>query len=114
MSVEGEAAAPEQPQVTQVEQTVKETPPAAPAVKKKRPLLASFLSFLAPGIGQYYNDQWQKALILLAAYFILGVIAVYFMLQTLGVFLVPVLIVIWLFSIYDAFREAKKINRAVA
>jgi TM2 domain-containing membrane protein YozV len=98
MSPEGETAVPE--------------PQTVPVKKRKRPLLASFLSFLAPGIGQYYNDQWKKALLLLVAYFAIGVIAIYLMLQTIGIFLLPILALIWLFGIVDAFIQARKINRA--
>jgi hypothetical protein len=102
----------EQPSASPVQPAAAAEPAIARPKKRKRPLLASFLSFLAPGIGQYYNDQWIKALVLLVAYFIIGAIAVFLMLQTTGIFLIPVLLLIWLFSIVDAFLVARKINRS--
>jgi TM2 domain-containing membrane protein YozV len=106
MSTDVEAAVPE-PQVTP-------EPQKAPVRRRKRPLLASFLSFLAPGIGQYYNDQWIKALIIIISYFGLCIISAYYILQIIGMFLVPFLIIVWLYAIVDAFLVARKINRMVA
>jgi TM2 domain-containing membrane protein YozV len=81
-------------------------------IKRKRPLLALFFSLVAPGTGQYYNDQWKKAVILLSVYFGIFIVTLYLMLQFIGYILLPIVFLIWLFGMYDAFTTARKINRS--
>jgi TM2 domain-containing membrane protein YozV len=62
------------------------------------PLLAAILSFFIPGLGQFYNGQFLKAVGL----FILAVIA-----GTIGIILLYIpLLVVWLYGMYDAYTTA--------
>ncbi|MGL4669799.1 MAG: zinc-ribbon domain-containing protein [Methanobacteriaceae archaeon] len=66
--------------------------------QKKEPILSTVLSFLIPGIGQIYNGQTVKGLILLVGY-VMGIF----------LFFIPGIIV-WAYGIYDAHKTAKRIN----
>jgi len=69
----------------------------------KSPGLAAVLSFLIVGLGQIYNGQIAKGLLLLLGAIISGVL----MLILIGFIF---WIIIWLYAIYDAYNTAKKIN----
>lgn len=71
---------------------------SAPAVNRKEPILSLILSFLLPGLGQIYNGQVKKGLILLVVYLLLC-----------WTCLVPLLI--WLYGMYDGYTVAQAINR---
>ncbi|HWP35416.1 MAG TPA: hypothetical protein VNM66_07460, partial [Thermodesulfobacteriota bacterium] len=71
----------------------------------KSPGLAAVLSFFLPGLGQIYNGQIAKGLVLFAVgpLFFLGVLSWI----VVGYFLyVP----LWIYAIYDAYRSAERIN----
>ena len=105
------------------------TAPASPstAPAKKEPFLSLILSFLGffvigfIGLGQIYNGQVKKGIILTLANWGMGlVVAVVYIIgavATLGigavcclpVFLVPA--VLWFYAMYDAYSDAEKINR---
>lgn len=76
--------------------------PARP-VEIKNSILAAVASFVIPGLGQIYNGQIMKGLILIV-------------LALFSAALFPFLIgfatyfIIWIFSIYDAYQTAEKIN----
>lgn len=72
-------------------------------VANKSPVIALVLSLLFPGLGQFYNNQNRKAVILIAGY----VVSVILCLILIGV--IPA-IVIWIYGMYDAFVSAKAIN----
>jgi TM2 domain-containing membrane protein YozV len=72
-------------------------------VKEKSPELAALLSFLIVGVGQIYNGQVGKGVIILIAAVISGV------LWTIGIGVI-FSIIIWIYAIYDAYTTAKKIN----
>lgn len=74
-----------------------------PPGKLKSPGLAAVLSFLILGLGQIYNGQIAKGLLLLLAAMISGVL----MLILIGFIF---WIVIWLYAIYDAYNTAQRIN----
>ena len=69
--------------------------------------LAAVLSFLIPGLGQIYNGQIVKGLILVVV-------------QTINVALMHVLVgfvfypVVLLYAIFDAYRSAERINAYAA
>ncbi|MCX6692412.1 MAG: zinc ribbon domain-containing protein [Methanoregula sp.] len=72
-------------------------------VDVKSPFLAVLLSFFIPGAGQCYTDQWWKGI----ALFIFGCFSAVLCIIVIGIF--P-LIAIWLYSMYDAYRAANRIN----
>ena len=78
---------------------------------QKNPLIALLLSFLFPGVGQIYNGQMMKGIILLVAYF--GIIFLAFILTfiVIGICLFIVPLAIWLYAMYDAYVTANKINK---
>ncbi len=94
---------------------------AAAAPARKEPLFSIILSFLFPGLGQIYNGQMKKGIILIVAYLALwiGVFIVYFAgsVVTMGVgalccmpiFIVP--LIEWIYGMYDAYTVANKLNR---
>ena len=70
---------------------------------KKNPIVALALSLVFPGLGQFYNDQNHKGLVLIIAYIVSWILS----LILIGVML---LILIWIYGMYDAFTSAKAIN----
>ncbi|RKD76214.1 MULTISPECIES: DUF5683 domain-containing protein [Sinobaca] len=70
----------------------------------KSPGLAAVLSFLIPGLGQIYNGQIFKGLIIIA-------------IQAVNILLMAILIgyvtyfIFWVYAIYDAYRRADKDNK---
>jgi len=64
------------------------------------PVLALILSFLIPGLGQFYTGQFVKGVLLF-----LG--AVVFGLLSTSIIGIPFLLIIWLYSMYDAYTAAK-------
>ncbi|WP_342677430.1 hypothetical protein [Methanofollis sp. UBA420] len=64
------------------------------------PLLAVILSFFIPGLGQFYTGQMMKALVLF-------VLAVAFGGLSAFVIGIPFYILVWLYSMYDAYTAAK-------
>ena len=82
-----------------------------PYVKKRTsPVVATFLSFLCPGLGAAYNGQTVKALVYFAVFVGLFQMA----LLTGGTFLfVGGFIGMWFFSALDAWRTAQAIRSGV-
>ena len=66
---------------------------------KKDKTLAGVLSFLIPGLGQIYNGQVAKGIVLFIAY-IAGLVC----------FIVPG-VILWIIGIVDAVQQAKEINK---
>lgn len=91
----------------------------APA--RKEPIFSIILSFLIPGLGQIYNGQVKKGIILLVSYIALWIAMMVIYLAgtvvTMGfgalccapLFLIPV--IEWLYGMYDAYVVANKLNR---
>ena len=69
----------------------------------RNPIVALVLSFIFPGLGQLYNHQNRKGIILIVA----NVISLILCLLLIGIILV---ILIWIYSMYDAFASAKAMN----
>lgn len=68
--------------------------------------LAAVLSFLIIGLGQIYNGEIAKGLILLI---------VSYLCIALAFLIVPLIvgIILWIYAIYDAYDTAKKINEGL-
>jgi TM2 domain-containing membrane protein YozV len=69
----------------------------------KNPGLAAVLSFLITGLGQIYNGQIGKGILML----ILMIVFFFMILIIIGI---PLLLVLWIYGIYDAYETARKIN----
>jgi TM2 domain-containing membrane protein YozV len=84
------------------------TPSPMPHAKIKSELSAVVLSILLPGLGQIYNGQITKGILtIIILVIILGVL---FQLS----FLFSILsIVIWYWSIFDAYDIARRINQGL-
>ncbi|NYB25822.1 MAG: hypothetical protein HVN34_00590 [Methanobacteriaceae archaeon] len=72
----------------------------------KNPILAAFLSFLLPGLGQIYVGK---------TLFGLGLIVLTFIISTLAIFLISffgiiIYIIVWLYAIYDAYMSAQDVG----
>jgi TM2 domain-containing membrane protein YozV len=68
------------------------------AVRRKEPVLSLILSFLLPGVGQVYNGQVRKGLIMLVVYILLWWTCI-------------VTLVLWIYGMYDGYTTAERINR---
>jgi TM2 domain-containing membrane protein YozV len=72
-------------------------------VSEKSPGLAAVLSFFWAGLGQIYNGEISKGIVLIIAYAIsCGLMAL-----AVGFFTTPVL---WIYGMVDAYRTAEKFN----
>jgi len=72
-------------------------------LKEKSPFLAVLVSFFIPGAGQCYTDQWKKGI----ALFVLAFISAILCIIVIGI--IP-LFIIWIYSMYDAYHAAVRIN----
>jgi hypothetical protein len=90
--------------------------PATAPSEKKEPILSMFLSVIVPGLGQIYNKQVQKGIILLVGYVLLWLVVVVLRsrssLLCCLTFWLP--LVIMLYAAYDAYATTKKINEGQA
>ncbi|MBZ9570909.1 zinc-ribbon domain-containing protein [Methanobrevibacter sp. TMH8] len=85
------------------EETTKTYEPQVVVKNEKNPGLAAVLSFLIIGLGQIYNGEIAKGLILLIVSYIC--IALFFLI------IPPIIgVVLWIYAIYDAYNTAKGIN----
>jgi TM2 domain-containing membrane protein YozV len=69
----------------------------------KNPGVAAVLSFFYCGLGQIYNGQILKGVLMLVAYSI----SIVLMYVLIGFITTPIL---WIWGMYDAYRKAEKIN----
>lgn len=74
-----------------------------PSQPPKNPALAAILSFLINGLGQIYNGETKKGLIIIGVQIINALLA----LIIIG-FFTGLIVFVW--SIYDAYKTAEKIN----
>jgi signal peptidase I len=84
-------------------------------LKKRRPIIALFLSFVIPGLGQMYNGQIRKgiilhltALLLVLIFCVLSGINFYAMISSLAL-----LICYWLFFLFEAFYSSIKLKKII-
>jgi len=75
-----------------------------PGLQLKNPGLAAVLSFLWVGLGQVYNGEVAKGILLMIVY----VFSVLLMFVIIGFITTPIL---WIWGIYDAYSAAERINR---
>lgn len=73
----------------------------------KNPTLAAILSFIISGVGQIYNGEVVKGIIIIAV----QIVNVALMAIIIGFITWPV---VWIWSIYDAHKVAKRINDEAA
>lgn len=66
--------------------------------------VAAVLSFFICGLGQIYNGQILKGLIMMGCYFIAWLL-VYVL---IGFIIVPIL---WIWGMYDAYQTAERMNK---
>ena len=66
---------------------------------KKNPILALILSLIICGVGQMYNGQLLKGVIMLVATIIMAIATLW-----------PISLIIVVYSMYDAYTTAQKIN----
>ncbi len=79
--------------------------------KKRIPLVAAFMSILAPGVGQIYNGQVRKGIFLNILVLFTGWAVFYFDIYNsffLKVFLIIFVVIAALYSIIDAYRVSEK------
>ena len=69
----------------------------------KNPGVAAVLSFFICGLGQIYNGQIFKGLIMIVCY----AISWWLMFVLIGFITTPVL---WIYGMYDAYKKAEKMN----
>jgi len=70
----------------------------------RNPGLAAVCSFFITGLGQIYNGQIFKGLLFMAVW---GV-AVLMSFLLIGL---PILVIVWVWGIIDAYRTAERLNR---
>ena len=73
----------------------------------KNPTLAAILSFLINGLGQVYNGQIGKGILI----FVVQIINVLLMSIVIGFITTPI---VWIWSIYDAYKVATRLNQEAA
>ncbi|MBE2240406.1 MAG: hypothetical protein IAE81_21645 [Caldilineaceae bacterium] len=70
----------------------------------KNPALAAVLSFLINGLGQIYNGEIGKGIIIFVVQLVNALLVFIF----IGFITVPA---VWIWSIYDAYKSAERINQ---
>lgn len=78
---------------------------------EKNPAIAAILSFVITGLGQIYNGQIAKGILLHVGMWFAIIIAVFFFWLIIPLFF-P--LVLWVFNIWDAYDQAQKINLSAA
>jgi len=71
---------------------------------RKNPGAAAVLSFFVPGLGQIYNGELGKGITTVAATIIC------WMITFMGIGFI-ILIPLWVWAIYDAYKKAEEINQ---
>ena len=75
-------------------------------VAEKSPGLAAVLSFFWAGLGQIYNGEITKGIVLIVAY----VVSCVLIALVIGFITTPIL---WIYGMVDAYRTAEKFNAAL-
>ena len=73
---------------------------------KKNPGLAAVASFFFSGLGQIYNGEILKGVLLM----VIQVINVLLMCVVIGLVTYPL---VWIYGIWDAYKSAEKFNQSV-
>lgn len=74
--------------------------------EQKSPFLALILSFLFPGLGQFYNGHSKKGIIFIVA----AIVSVILYVILIGAILY---LIVWIYGLYDAYKSAEAINNGV-
>ena len=72
----------------------------------KNPGIAAVLSFFWTGVGQIYNGQIKKGIILIGVQILNALL----MFLIIGLITYPV---VWIWGIFDAYKKAERINAGV-
>lgn len=75
-----------------------ETPKAQSGAANQSLVLAAALSFFLPGLGQVYNGKIGRGILLNVCYWV-------------GFCLLIPGLIVWVYAMWDAYKEAEKINR---
>jgi TM2 domain-containing membrane protein YozV len=78
--------------------------PEVMAAMAKNPGIAAVLSFFWCGLGQIYNGQIAKGIVMLVMY----AFSVFLMHILIGFVTTPIL---WIWGMVDAYRTAERLNR---
>lgn len=70
----------------------------------KNPGVAAVLSFFVAGLGQIYNGQIGKGILIIVLYFL----SVLLMFVLIGFITTPIL---WIYGMIDAYKTAERINK---
>jgi TM2 domain-containing membrane protein YozV len=73
---------------------------------KKNPGLAAVASFFFSGLGQIYNGEILKGVLLM----VIQVINVLLMFVVIGFVTYPL---VWVYGIWDAYKSAEKFNQSI-
>lgn len=74
--------------------------------------VSAVLSTIIPGLGQIYNGQIKKGVPIIIASIVLLILAIAMrMPERIGVYVAYILL--WMLSIFDAYRSAEKINSKI-
>lgn len=90
--------------------------PAKNPTPKKNPIIAAIASFFIPGLGQIYNGEARKGIGLVLIVIIFASIWFFLLrekqLEMTGAILVSsgACVLLWIGSMYDAYKTAKEIN----
>ena len=72
----------------------------------KSPFLALILSFLFPGLGQFYNGYSKKGILLIIA----AIVSLVLYILLIGLILY---LIVWIYGLYDAYKSAESINNGI-
>lgn len=75
----------------------------------KNPGLSAVISTFIPGIGQIYNGQIVKGILILMAAILALILSIAVRMPERSIIYIAY-IVIWIFNIFDAYKSAEKIN----
>ncbi len=73
-------------------------------MSNKNPGLAAILSFFISGLGQIYNGQIGKGILIIAAQVVNAILTIILIGWFTG-------FAVWVWAIYDAYKTAQKINQ---
>ena len=96
-------------------------------VKTKSTFFALILSFFFPGLGQVYNGRAKKGVVFFVAIFISSILFIFspiifspiiisalrglYIIWILVLILPLVILIIWIWGLYDAYKDAERINK---
>jgi len=76
-------------------------------VSNKDPFIAAILSFIFPGLGQVYNGEFNKGLLIQIAFLMTLLFGSWFF------FVLPIPIILLAIGVYDAYTEADKMRKGL-